>query len=104
MNLSSGTLLTVLVLYLVLHQGAGMQTQQVVSFKEMWEQRSRYQLLGKILEEAVQTFTWRGCANSYIKGCANSIIPSPGSCLVLNNPHQCKCPVSVSPELGDACY
>jgi hypothetical protein len=34
-NLALGSLLIVLVLYLVLHQGAGMQTQQVVSFKEM---------------------------------------------------------------------
>jgi hypothetical protein len=47
-NLSSGSFLTVLVLYLVLHQGAGMWTQQVVFFKEMWEQRSRHQVLGKI--------------------------------------------------------
>jgi hypothetical protein len=30
-----------------------------------------------MVEEAVQTSTWRGCANS--------IIPSPGSCLVPNN-------------------
>jgi hypothetical protein len=35
MNLASGSLLTVLILYLVLHQGAGMWTQQVVFFKEM---------------------------------------------------------------------
>jgi hypothetical protein len=34
-NLVSGSLLTVLVLYLVLHQGAGMQTQKVVFFKEI---------------------------------------------------------------------
>jgi hypothetical protein len=34
-DLASGSLLTDLVLYLVLHQGAGMQTQQVVFFKEM---------------------------------------------------------------------
>jgi hypothetical protein len=34
-NLASGIFLTVLVLYLVLHQGAGMQTQHVVFFKEM---------------------------------------------------------------------
>jgi hypothetical protein len=35
MNLASGSLLRVLVLYLVLHQRAGMWTQQVVFFKEM---------------------------------------------------------------------
>jgi hypothetical protein len=34
-NLASESLLTVLVLYLILHQGAGMWTQQVVFFKEM---------------------------------------------------------------------
>jgi hypothetical protein len=34
-NLASGSLLTVLVLYLVLHQEASMWTQQVVFFKEM---------------------------------------------------------------------
>jgi hypothetical protein len=34
-NLASGSLLTVLVLYLVLHQGAGMWIQQLVFFKEM---------------------------------------------------------------------
>jgi hypothetical protein len=34
-DLASGSLLTDLVLYLVLHQGAGMRTQQVVFFKEM---------------------------------------------------------------------
>jgi hypothetical protein len=34
-NLASGSLLTVLVLYLVLHQGADMWTQQVVFFKGM---------------------------------------------------------------------
>jgi hypothetical protein len=35
MNLASGSLLTALVLYLVLHQGAGMWTKQVVFCKEM---------------------------------------------------------------------
>jgi hypothetical protein len=34
-NPASGSLLTVLVLYLVLHQEASMWTQQVVFFKEM---------------------------------------------------------------------
>jgi hypothetical protein len=34
MNLASGSLLTILVLYLVLHQGVGIWTQQVVFFKE----------------------------------------------------------------------
>jgi hypothetical protein len=34
-NVASGSFLTVLVLYLVLHKGAGMQTQQVVFFKEI---------------------------------------------------------------------
>jgi hypothetical protein len=34
-NLASGSFLTVLVLYLVLHLGAGMQSQQVVFFKEV---------------------------------------------------------------------
>jgi hypothetical protein len=58
--------------------GAGMQTQQVVFFKEMWEQRLGHLGTGKIMvEEAVQTSTWRGCANS--------IIPSPASCLVSNS-------------------
>jgi hypothetical protein len=47
-NLASGSLLRVLVLYLVLHQGTGMRTQQVVVFKEMGEQRSRHQILGKL--------------------------------------------------------
>jgi hypothetical protein len=47
-NLASGSFLTVLVLYLVIHQGAGMQTKQVVFFKEMRGQRSRHQVLRKI--------------------------------------------------------
>jgi hypothetical protein len=47
-NLASGSLQTVLVLYLVLHQGVGTWTQQVFFFKEMREQRSRHQILGKI--------------------------------------------------------
>jgi hypothetical protein len=34
-NLASRSLLTVPVIYLVLHQGTGMQTQQILSFKEM---------------------------------------------------------------------
>jgi hypothetical protein len=55
-NLTSGSLLTVLVLYLVLHQRAGMQTQQVIFFKEMWEQRWRHQLLGRMrVGKTVQT-------------------------------------------------
>jgi hypothetical protein len=47
-NLASGSLQIVLVLYLVLHQETGMQTQQVVFFKEMWEQRARHKVLEKI--------------------------------------------------------
>jgi hypothetical protein len=34
-NLATGSLQVVLVLYLVLHQGAGMWVQQVVFFREM---------------------------------------------------------------------
>jgi hypothetical protein len=46
-NLASGNLQIVPVLYLVLHQGAGLWTQQVVFFKEMFEQRSINQVLGR---------------------------------------------------------
>jgi hypothetical protein len=44
-----------------------MQTQQVVFFKEMREQRSRHQVLGKIWwERLYKLLPWRGCANAII--------------------------------------
>jgi hypothetical protein len=78
-NLASGSLLTVLVLYLVLHKGAGMQTQQVVLFKEMQEQRSRHQVLGRMrVGETVQTPTME-------RLCKLHYFPVQGPCLVSNN-------------------
>jgi hypothetical protein len=57
-NLASGSLLTVLVLYLALHQGVGMQTGQVVSFQGDVITKVKTPGTGKIMvEEAVQTST-----------------------------------------------
>jgi hypothetical protein len=66
-NLASGSLQIVLLLYLVLYQGAGMWTQQVVFFKEMWEQRSRHQVLGRMRVGGLcKLLLWRSCASSII--------------------------------------
>jgi hypothetical protein len=58
-NLASGSLLTVLVLYLVLHQGAGMRTQQLYPSRrcENKGQDSR----------SWENYGTRGCANSYVE-------------------------------------
>jgi hypothetical protein len=74
MNLASGSLLTVLVLYLVLHGGWYSDTAGCILQGDV---RTKVKTPGTgeiMVEEAVQTSTWRGCASS--------IIHSPGSCLV----------------------
>jgi hypothetical protein len=79
-NLASGSLLTVLVFYLVLNLGAGMWTQQVVLFKDMQEQRLRHQVLGRMrVGEIVQTPTMEIL-------CMLHYFPVQGSCLVFNRP------------------
>jgi hypothetical protein len=77
-NLASGSLQIVLVLYLILHQEAGMQTEQVVFFKEMREQRSRHQVLGRMrVEENVQAPTMEKLFKLHY-------FPVQSSCLVSN--------------------
>jgi hypothetical protein len=77
-NVASGSLLTVLVLYLVLHQGAGVRTQQVVFFKEMREQRVKTPGTGKnMVGEAVKAPTMERLCKLYY-------FPAQDSCLVPN--------------------
>jgi hypothetical protein len=67
-NVALGSFLTALVLYLVLHQGAGMWTQ--VGCILQGEVRTKLKTPGTgeiMVEEAMQTSTWRGCANSYME-------------------------------------
>jgi hypothetical protein len=79
-NLASGSFLTVLVLYLVLHQGLVCRCSRLYSSRrcENKGQDTRYW----------ENYGKRGYANFYIERlCKLHYIPAQGSCLVSNNGH-----------------
>jgi hypothetical protein len=76
-NVASGNFLTVLVHYLVLHQGAGMWTKQVVFLEEIENKGQDTRYWGN--------YGRRGCANFYMERlCKLHYISVQGSCLVPN--------------------
>jgi hypothetical protein len=66
-NVASGSLLTVLALYLVLHQGAKLEYTAGCILQGDVRRKVKTPGTGEtMVEEAVQTSTWRGCENSII--------------------------------------